>query len=78
MMKILTTKNKATLIGGLLFAILASPEVFKLTKPIVHPVISLVTNRPLETDYGKITRLGVLIHAIVFMILARLIMMIPM
>lgn len=76
--KLLTTKNKATVVGGLLFAILASPEIFRITKPAVHPIINMITNQPLETDHGKITRLGVLVHAIVFMIIARLLMQIPM
>jgi hypothetical protein len=59
-----------SILSAVLFIIIASPEVFKLTNCIFNDNLSI----PTIDENGKPTWTGVLIHGIVFLLITRLMM----
>ena len=57
-------------ISAIVFFIIASPEVYKFTNSILEPYFCIKTIDDTDTP----TRAGVLIHAVVFMSVTRLLM----
>lgn len=65
----------ASFVAALLFLIISSPTVYKLVSSIFS---NLVPSLPIANGEGCPTMLGLVVHTIVFFLLVRAVMEIPM